>query len=206
MSEPDVTLEKRSIERLLALVSRPAGIVGAVAIILLLQVVGLKLEDRLWWCECGEAFLWTSDAWSSHTSQHLADPYSLTHSLHGFVFCWALVWLWPRLSFGQAALASAVLEAVWELIENLPIVIDRYRTATAALGYVGDTIGNSLGDSLFCLAGFAIAWQIGWRWSAALFVAVEVLLLITIRDNLTLNVVMLLMPLDSIREWQMGHG
>jgi len=177
-----------------------------IAAVLLLQVVGLTLEDRLWWCECGRAFLWTSDAWGPHTSQHLADPYSLTHSLHGFIFCWVLAWLWPRLSFGQAAVCSTIIEAAWELIENSPIVIDRYRTATAALGYLGDTIGNSIGDSLFCLAGFALAWQIGWRWSAALFVAVELLLLVAIRDNLTLNVVMLLVPLDAIREWQMGHG
>ncbi len=206
MPDHDVSLMNRVTAWLSTLLSHPAGIVGAIAVVLLFQVAGLMLEDRLWWCECGRAFLWTSDAWSPHTSQHFADPYSLTHSLHGFVFCWALAWLWPRLSFGQAAACSAVFEAIWELIENSPIVIDRYRTATAALGYLGDTIGNSLGDSLFCLAGFALAWQIGWKWSVLLFVAVEVILLLTIRDNLTLNVVMLLMPLDVIREWQMGHG
>jgi hypothetical protein len=178
----------------------------AIGVVLLVQTGGLKLEHRLWSCECGRAFLWTSDAWSAHTSQHLADPYSFTHALHGFLLCWAIAWLWPRLSFAQSALAATVFEAIWELIENSPVVIDRYRTATAALGYVGDTIANSLGDSLFCLAGFALAWQLGWRWTAVMFVAVEVVLLVTIRDNLTLNVVMLLMPLDGIREWQMGHG
>lgn len=202
MPEPIVSLTERVTARL----SHPAGVAGAIGIVLLVQVAGLKLEGRLWWCECGRAFLWTSDAWGPHTSQHLADPYSLTHSLHGFLFCWVLAWLWPRLSFGQAAFAATIIEAIWELIENSAFVIDRYRTATAALGYVGDTIANSLGDSLFCLAGFALAWRIGGRWSAALFVAVEVVLLVTIRDNLTLNVLMLLMPLDTIRDWQMGHG
>jgi hypothetical protein len=206
MPDPAVSQTNRVTVCFSSLLSHPAGILGAIVVVLLLQVAGLKLEDRLWWCECEGVFLWTSDAWSPHTSQHLADPYSLTHALHGFVFCWALAWLWPRLSFGQAAVCSTIFEAVWELIENLPFVIDRYRTATAALGYLGDTIGNSLGDSLFCLAGFALAWQIGWKWSMLLFVAVEVILLLTIRDNLTLNVVMLLMPLDVIREWQMGHG
>jgi hypothetical protein len=193
-------------DRVIRAVSHPDGVLCAIGVVLLVQTGGLKLEHRLWWCECGRAFLWTSDAWSAHTSQHLADPYSFTHALHGFLFCWAITWLWPRLSFGGSALVTAVLEAIWELIENSPFVIDRYRTATAALGYVGDTIANSLGDSLFCLAGFALACQIGWRWTAALFVAVEVLLLVTIRDNLTLNVVMLLTPLDAIRDWQMGHG
>jgi hypothetical protein len=173
---------------------------------LVLQVLCLRLEGRRWWCDCGRPFLWTSDAWSSHTSQHLADPYSLTHALHGFIFCWMLTCFFPSFSLWRKAFYAVTVEAVWEMIENSPFVIDRYRTATAALGYVGDTIANSLGDSLFCFGGFLLAYRIGWKWSAALFVAVEAVLLVTIRDSLLLNVVMLLTPLDVIREWQMGHG
>ncbi|MBA3315926.1 MAG: DUF2585 family protein [Planctomycetaceae bacterium] len=188
------------------LISRRWTWFAAILTVLTAQVGVLRLEGRDWWCECGRWFLWTSDAWGSHTSQHFADPYSLTHALHGFIFCWVLAWLWPRLSLWRMTFYAMAIEAVWEVIENSQFVIDRYRDATAALGYVGDTIGNSLGDSLFCLAGFLLAYRIGWRWSAAIFVAVEAILLVTIRDSLLLNVVMLLAPLDVIRDWQMGHG
>jgi hypothetical protein len=97
-----------------------------------------------------------------------------------------------------------LIEATWEVLENSPLIIDRYREATAALGYTGDTIVNSVGDILFCILGVGIARQIGFRWSVVLFVATELVLLFWIRDNLTLNVLMLIYPIEAIRVWQIG--
>lgn len=165
----------------------------------------LHRQGRLWWCACGRLRLWTGDAWSAETSQHLLDPYSFTHVLHGFVFCWLITLILPRLSAAwQLSLAVAV-EAVWEVIENSAFVINRYREGTAALGYEGDTVVNSLGDILTCGLGFVLARRLGFRRSLVLFALVEVVLLFWIRDSLLLNVVMLLYPLDSLKAWQAGH-
>ena len=124
--------------------------------------------------------------------------------LHGIGLCGILVLLFPRLSVAWNFAATLTLEALWEIVENSPFVIDRYRTGTAALGYEGDSIVNALGDSASCALGWALARRLGWRWSIAVWVAVEVILLLWIRDNLLLNVVMLLAPIEAIKQWQMG--
>ena len=184
-----------------ARLARPAAVGAAV---LAVAAVALALEGRPWWCACGRAFLVTPDAWTRHTSQHLLDPYSLTHVLHGFLFWWILS-RWNRLGVetGRFALALGA-EALWEVLENSAFVIDRYRTATAALGYEGDSLANSLGDIVCCGLGFLFAARVGWRISAAAFAAVEALLLVWIRDSFVLNVVMLLHPIEAIRRWQTG--
>ncbi len=137
-----------------------------------------------------------------HNSQHLADPYSLTHLSHGLGF-YALLRLVP-IPEGWRFAAAVALEAGWEVLENTPMVIDRYREATISLGYYGDTIANSGGDLLACVLGWVIAASVPARWSLILFLATELLLLAAIRDNLTLNVIMLLWPIDAIRRWQGG--
>ena len=178
----------------------------AIAAVLGVTTVLLRAEGRLWWCKCGQPFLWVDDAWTSHNSQHLLDPYSFTHVLHGLVFYGVLAWWLPRWSLPWRMWLAIAVEAAWELIENTEFVIQRYREATAALGYAGDTIANVLGDILTCSLGFVLARYLGFRWSAALFVLTEVVLLIWIRDSLLLNVVMLLYPLDAIKVWQQaGH-
>jgi hypothetical protein len=97
-----------------------------------------------------------------------------------------------------------LVEAGWEILENSPIIIDRYRSATASLGYNGDSIVNSTGDLLSCAVGYALAQRIGWKWSIGLFVVIELVMLLMIRDNLTLNVIMLLYPIEAIKRWQGG--
>ena len=134
------------------------------------------------------------------------DPYSFTHLLHGFLLCGLLALTVPRLSVVWQLWLAVSIEAVWELIENSEFVIRRYREQTAALGYHGDTIVNSLADILVCGLGFVVAQRLGFRRTFALFVLTEVTLAIWIRDNLTLNIVMLVHPIDAIKEWQAaGH-
>jgi hypothetical protein len=163
----------------------------------------LRLEGRLWICSCGNLQVWAGKVCSSDNSQHFLDPYSFTHVLHGFLFFWLIAWLAPRLKASwQLALAVAV-EALWEAFENTNFIIDRYRSTTAALGYNGDTVVNSLGDTLCCLVGFMIARRLGLRRSLITFAAFELILIVWIRDSLLLEILMLVFPIDSIRAFQM---
>ena len=163
----------------------------------------LHYQGRLWVCSCSQFFLWVDEARSSDTSQHLLDPYSFTHVLHGFIFFWLIGWFAPRLSWAWQLWLAGAAEAVWEAVENSDFVIQRYREA-GALGYFGDTIVNSLGDIAMCGFGFMLARYLGFGRSVALFVAVEVMLLIWIRDSLLLNVLMLVYPVEWIKQWQAG--
>lgn len=176
----------------------------AVAAIALAMWGALTLEGRRAWCVCKTPTAFVADAYSSHTSQHLLDPYSFTHVEHGLIFFMALAWLAPSLSGGGRLVVAACGEAAWEVVENSSWVIDRYREATAALGYEGDSVVNSLGDLGACLVGYEIARRVGTGTSIALLVVIELVLLITIRDNLLLNVVMLLAPIEAIKDWQTG--
>lgn len=177
-----------------------------IAGVLLATVTALRVEGRVWWCVCGHPWLWIGDVWTSHCSQHLLDPYSLTHVSHGLIFCGALAWLRPRWPASWRASVAVALAAGWEVLENSPVIINRYRAATMSLDYLGDSVGNSLGDILSCAAGFWLARGLGLRWSLALFAVVELALLALIRDNLTLNVLMLVWPVPAIKAWQsVGH-
>jgi hypothetical protein len=167
-------------------------------------VLALRSMGRIWWCRCGSLVPWGSGATSPHTSQHLLDVYSFTHLLHGFVFYALLAtgkrWIGPR-----ARLALAVsLEACWELLENSRWVIERYRAGTIALDYFGDSVLNSLGDIACCTLGFLLARRLPARASIAVVVVVELALLVAIRDNLTLNVLMLVAPIERVKAWQRG--
>ncbi len=170
-----------------------------------LMVLLLRLEGRIWWCVCGGLKMWDGDIWSCHNSQHLFDPYSFTHVLHGMLFLWLLGWGLPRLSFDWRLTVALVGEAFWEVLENSPYIIQRYRDATIGQGYEGDSVGNSLADLLCCMAGVLIARWLGWRWAVAIFIMVEVLLALVVRDNLSLNILMLTCPLEAIKQWQMVH-
>ncbi|WP_432798095.1 DUF2585 family protein [Poriferisphaera sp. WC338] len=181
-------------------------IVGAILIVM----VGLLWwEGRRLWCECGQSFLLAGDVNSSHNSQHLFDWYSLSHLLHGVFFYWIFKGVWKGLLrrkwvWGYGFAAAMLLEAGWEVLENSQLVIDRYREATAALGYSGDSIVNSGGDMFSCAVGFIIAGLIGWRMSVVVFLAVELLMLWLVKDNLILNVLMLIYPIEAIKEWQIA--
>ncbi len=171
--------------------------------VLIATVILLRLEGRLWISSGGQLFIWVSQACSSNTSQHLLDPYSLTHVLHGFLFFWLIGWLVPRLTPNWQLTLAIVVEAAWEVLENTNFVIERYRTATAAVGYTGDTIVNSLGDILCCTLGFMIARRLGFRRSLIVFLLMELVLILWIRDSLLLEILMLIVPVDLIRRWQM---
>ncbi|HSR66949.1 MAG TPA: DUF2585 family protein [Acidobacteriota bacterium] len=170
-----------------------------------LTLIVLALMGRPWWCKGGEADLWSGAINSFHNSQHLFDPYSFTHVLHGIGF-YALLWLLTRRRWTvlDRLLAALVMESLWEIVENTSWVIERYREETMALGYYGDSVANSLGDILACIAGFALAARLPVWASISLFIAIEALLLFFIRDNLLLNIIMLLWPLEAIKSWQTG--
>lgn len=177
-----------------------------IGILVILLATGFQLHNqgRLSWCEC-PGFLWTSDAWGSRTSQTFLDPYSFTHVLHGLMFCGLLALLVRRMETRWLLFVAIAIEAAWELIENTHTVIERYREATAALGYHGDTVVNSVGDIFCCGIGFMIARRLGWRRSIMVFVATELLLLMWIRDSLLLEILMLIHPINAIKVWQVGH-
>jgi hypothetical protein len=174
----------------------------AIGLVLLLMVVSLRAEGRMFLCTCGHFALWTSDTCSSNTSQQLLDPYSFTHVLHGFLFFWLIALLFRRMTSGWQVWLALLLEGAWVIFENTPFVIDKYRTETAALGYTGDTIVNSFGDLLCAFAGFMIARKLGLRWSLIVFVLVELFLIVWIRDSLLLQILMLVRPVEAIKLWQ----
>lgn len=179
----------------------PAIMLSILAVVALL----LRAEGRAWICSCGRLLLWAGDVCSSDNSQHLFDPYSFTHLLHGFMFYGALALLAPRLRLSRRLVLAVVAEALWEVVENSESVIERYRQATAALGYHGDTVVNSLGDIICCAVGFMIAHRLGLRWSLLAFALTELILTIWIRDSLILEILMLVYPVDAIKAWQTCH-
>jgi hypothetical protein len=162
----------------------------------------LCLEGRPWWCKSGLAF-WSA-AWTNCTSQNFLDPYSLSHVLHGVILFWLLQPLASRVSLPWRLAAAVGLEIGWELLENSPWVIERYRRDTAALDYTGDSILNAVGDLLSAAVGFVLASRYSWRASVAVFIAFELWMLWLARDNLSLNVLMLFYPIDAIKEWQLA--
>lgn len=156
-------------------------------------------------CTCGSIELWVGARDSPKTSQMLADWYSLSHIVHGLLFYAALWLLLRRWPVGQRFVAALIVEAAWEVVENTPLVIDRYRQTTAALGYSGDSIVNSVSDMLMMTVGFLAARKLPAWASVLLLIALELIPLFTIRDNLTLNVWNLLAPNPHIAAWQAGR-
>ena len=155
-------------------------------------------------CTCGTVALWEPSASSARTSQMLADWYSPSHVIHGLLFYWLLWLAFRNWTVENRFLAAMAIETAWELIENTPLIIDRYREATIALGYNGDSVINSVSDIAMMALGFLIARRLPVWVSVALVLALELAALIVIRDNLTLNIIMLLAPNDAIRTWQAG--
>ena len=176
-----------------------------VVIVLLIPLTALALwaEGRLFSCSCGEFKFWIGDTCSSQNSQQFFDPYSFTHILHGFLLFWLVALLFKKLSSPWQLTLAAILEAVWEVIENTNFVIDRYRAQTAALGYTGDTVVNSVGDLFCAIVGFLIARRLDWFRAVIAFLLLEVLLFFWIRDSLLLQIVMLIYPVNALKLWQM---
>lgn len=153
-------------------------------------------------CTCGYVSLWHGDVWSSGNSQHMMDWYTLSHLAHGFVFYAVLRWLLPGVSVPWRAVVAMLLEGGWEVLENTALIIDRYREVTASLDYYGDSIINSFGDGVAMLVGFFLAARLPVLASILIVIGMELLAAWVIRDNLALNIVMLVWPLEAVREWQ----
>ncbi|NJC34697.1 hypothetical protein GGR88_002211 [Sphingomonas jejuensis] len=176
-------------------------LLSAAALVLATAAV-LLLMGREPICTCGTIRLWHSAVNSAENSQHLADWYTLSHVVHGLIFFWVTRLALPRLSVGARLCVAVAVEAAWEIAENTPAMIDRYRDATIALGYTGDSVLNSVADIGWMLLGFLLASRMPAWGALAVALLLEGVALVAIRDNLSLNILMLITPSDAIRTWQ----
>ena len=155
-------------------------------------------------CKCGYVKVWHGVTVSSENSQHIADWYTPSHIIHGFAFYGLLFLVARRWSIGARAIGATVMEASWEILENTPLIINRYREATIALDYYGDSVLNSVFDIGWMLLGFTLAARLPLWASLAFIVVAEIGVAFAIRDNLALNILMLIYPLEAVRRWQAG--
>ncbi|MDO1583970.1 DUF2585 domain-containing protein [Rhizobium oryzicola] len=171
-------------------------------IILLVQIIAEHVMGRVWICTCGTVKLFEPGVNTPGNSQHLADWYTPSHIIHGFLF-YGLGWLVLRKApLAKRLTLATLIEAAWELLENSPIIIDRYRSATMAIGYEGDSILNSAMDTVFMALGFLFAARMPLWVTLVVAIFFEIFTGWLIRDNLTLNVLMLVYPVDAIKAWQ----
>lgn len=184
----------------------PSRIAVLAVCIIALTALLLLLMGRVPICQCGYVKLWHGVTFSSENSQHLTDWYSYSHIIHGLVF-YFLLWLVPgtrKLSVGVGFLLGLFIESAWEVFENTDFVINRYRAVTISLDYYGDSVINSVADILFMVLGFLAAYKLPVWVVTALAIFLELFVLYFIRDNLALNIIMLIYPFQSIMEWQGG--
>jgi hypothetical protein len=169
-----------------------------------LMVFQLFYQGRVWWCRNDSYTLWSGAVLSRHNSQHLFDPYTFTHILHGVLYFWIAMLIFGKMPIVWRLFLAVLVECAWEILENSNMVIERYRAVTISLNYFGDSVVNSLGDVLSCALGFLIARKLKFRLSLAFFIIVELILLFWIHDSLLLNILMLIYPIEAVKTWQMN--
>ena len=182
--------------------TRKGWLIAAGLLALLAAILTLMGRPPI--CPCGTVSLWHGTVQSNQNSQQISDWYSFSHIIHGFLFFGLSRLLMPRARLWAALAVAIGIEGAWEILENSPIIIDRYREVTMAYGYSGDSVLNSVSDTGFMILGFLAASRMRWWATLALAFAFELFTLWTIRDNLTLNVLMLVAPVEAIKEWQAG--
>ena len=177
---------------------------GLASIVIVAAAASIEFAmDRVPICTCGSVKLWHGVVYSSENSQHLTDWYTFTHVIHGLGFYFLLWVIARRLPPGARFVLAVLVEATWEVFENTLFVISRYRAATISLDYFGDSIINSMSDSVSMMLGFWLARKAPVRASLCFVVVVEIALAVVIRDNLTLNILMLIRPFEAIKRWQL---
>jgi hypothetical protein len=175
---------------------------AACGAVLLIQIIAEYMMGRTPICTCGYIKLWEGSVNSSGNSQHISDWYTPSHIIHGFIFYGVTYLLLRGKPIAMRLLLALVIESGWELLENSPVIIDRYRTATISLDYYGDSILNSAMDTIFMVIGFFFASRAPVALTIAIAIFFELLTGYLIRDNLTLNVLMLIWPVEAIKTWQ----
>lgn len=182
---------------------RVSKFAALIALLLFLAFAAILFGmDRPPICACGSVKLWHGIVQSSENSQHLSDWYTMSHIIHGFIFFGLGRLLLKKWPLGLALCAAILVEGAWEILENSPIIINRYREVTMSYGYAGDSIINSMADIAWMTFGFFLASRLPWKVTLALALFFEVFTAYMIRDNLTLNVLMLVAPVESVKEWQ----